>query len=300
MSFAQALRGLLGQGGRKGTVSAILPVLYGLASALTWGAADFGGGIASKKSSPYAVVVWGDLVGMTAVAVLAAALGDPLPSLRSVGFSLLSSVCGAIGIIMLYRALADGKMSIAAPISALMAAVIPIVVGILTTGWPKPFTTIGVLLAFLSIWLVARTEHEGRFRIHWADVRLPLLAGVLFGLFFIFMHEATFQSVLWPAVVLRAFSMILLAAIARSKKESLAVVRDAWGLVAFIGIFDVAGNIFFILSAQTGRSDIAALIGSLYPGATVALAWLVLKEKISASQMAGIVLALTAIVLISI
>ena len=275
-------------------------ILFGLASALTWGAADFGGGIASKKSSPYAVVFWGDLVGMTAVAVLAAARGDPLPSLRSVEFAVLSSFCGAIGIIMLYRALADGKMSVAAPVSALMAAVIPVVVGFVAVGLPKWLTMAGVGLALIAIWLVARTEREGRVRIHWADVRLPLFAGVLFGLFFIFMHEAAGESALWPAALLRISSAILLAGIAFFKKESLAVVRGHWWLIAFIGIFDVAGNVLYILAAQTGRMDIAAVLGSLYPGATVALAWMVLKEKISVSQMFGIALALTAIVMISV
>jgi len=275
-------------------------ILFGLASALTWGAADFGGGIASKKSSPYAVVFWGDLVGMTAVAVLAAARGDPLPSLRSVEFAVLSSFCGAIGIIMLYRALADGKMSVAAPVSALMAAVIPVVVGFVAVGLPKWLTMAGVGLALVSIWLVARTEREGRVRIHWADVRLPLFAGVLFGLFFIFMHEAAGESALWPAALLRISSAILLAGIAFFKKESLAVVRGHWWLIAFIGIFDVAGNVLYILAAQTGRMDIAAVLGSLYPGATVALAWMVLKEKISGSQWLGIIAALMAIVMISV
>ncbi|OGO74669.1 MAG: hypothetical protein A3K41_15090 [Chloroflexi bacterium RIFOXYD12_FULL_57_15] len=213
---------------------------------------------------------------------------------------MLSSFCGAIGIIMLYRALAGGKMSIAAPVSALMAAVIPVVVGFVAVGLPKWLTMAGVGLALVSIWLVARTEREGRVRIHWADVRLPLFAGVLFGLFFIFMHEAASESALWPAAILRIASAILLAGIAFFKKESLAVVRDHWWLIAFIGIFDVAGNVLYILSAQTGRMDIAAVLGSLYPGATVALAWMVLKEKISVSQMFGIALALTAIVMISV
>ena len=166
-------------------------ILFGIASALTWGAADFGGGIASKKTNPYAVVFWGDLIGMAAVAVIAIWLNDPIPSWRSVGFSMLSSICGATGIIMLYYALANGKMSIAAPVSALMAAVIPVAVGFVTVGIPKWLTMAGIALALISIWLVARTEHEGRVRIHWADVRLPLFAGILFGFFFIFMHKAT-------------------------------------------------------------------------------------------------------------
>jgi drug/metabolite transporter (DMT)-like permease len=274
-------------------------ILFGLASALTWGAADFGGGLASKKSSPYAVVFWGDLVGMCAAGLLAIWLHAPLPSLRSIGFIVLSSFCGAIGIIMLYRALADGKMSIAAPVSALMAAVIPVVIGFITAGLPAWLTIAGVGMGLLAIWLVARTEHEGRVRIHWADVRLPLLAGVLFGLFFVFMHEATLESVLWPAVGLRFFSAILLAILARFMRTSLAVPREQWGLIVFIGIFDMAGNVFYSLSALTGRMDIASVIGSLYPGSTVALAWLVLKEKISLSQWLGIAAALIAIVLIS-
>ncbi|HSQ39736.1 MAG TPA: DMT family transporter [Anaerolineales bacterium] len=277
-----------------------IAILFGLASALTWGAADFGGGIASKKSSPYAVVFWGDLIGMSAVAVIAVWLNDPIPSWRSVGFSFLSSLCGATGIVMFYFALANGKMSIAAPVSALMAAVIPVSVGFVTMGLPEPLTMLGVALALFSIWLVARTEREGRLRIHWVDVRLPLFAGILFGFFFIFMHEATLESLLWPAVLLRISSATLLAIVALLTRNSLSIPRGHWGLVAFIGIFDVAGNVFYVLSAQSGRLDIAAVIGSLYPGLTVALAWFFLKEKISASQLAGIALALTAIVLIAV
>jgi drug/metabolite transporter (DMT)-like permease len=275
-------------------------ILFGIASALTWGAGDFAGGIASKRSSPYAVVIWGDIVGMTVVSVLAWAVGDPLPSWGSVVYILLSSFCGATGIIILYRALAGGQMSIAAPVSALMAAVIPVFVGVVVDGWPKWLTMAGVLLALVAIFLIARTEHEGVHRIHWADVRMPLLAGVLFGLFFIFMHQASSESVLWPAVLLRISSAALLAVIALFTRSSFAIPRTQWWLVVFVGIFDIAGNIFYILSAQTGRMDIAAVIGSLYPGMTVALAWLFLKEKISTWQMVGIALALSAIVLISV
>lgn len=275
-------------------------ILFGIASALTWGAGDFAGGIASKRSSPYAVVIWGDIVGMTVVSVLAWVVGDPLPSWGSGVYIILSSFCGAIGIIILYRALAGGQMSIAAPVSALMAAVIPVFVGVIVDGWPKLLTMVGVVMALVAIWLVARTEHEGVHRIHWADVRMPLLAGVLFGLFFIFMHKASSESVLWPAVFLRVSSAILLAVIALFTRSSFAIPRNHWPLVVFIGIFDVAGNVFYILSAQTGRMDIAAVLGSLYPGATVALAWLILKEKISISQWFGIGAALAAIVMISI
>lgn len=275
-------------------------ILFGIASALTWGAGDFAGGIASKKSSPYAVVIWGDIVGMVVVSALAWAVGDPLPSWGSVIYILLSSICGAIGIVILYRALAGGQMSIAAPVSALMAAVIPVFVGVIVDGWPKWLTMIGVVMALIAIWLVARTEHEGVHRIRWADVRMPLVAGVLFGLFFIFMHKASSESVLWPAVFLRVSSAALLAVIAWFTRSSFAIERRQWWLVVFVGVFDIAGNIFYILSAQTGRMDIAAVIGSLYPGTTVALAWLILKEKISRWQAVGISLALTAIVMISV
>ena len=275
-------------------------ILYGLASALTWGAGDFGGGIASKKSSPYAVVIWGDLVGMSVVAILAITLGDPLPSLRSMGFIVLSSFCGSIGIVIFYRALAGGQMSIAAPVSALMAAVIPVFVGVIMDGWPKWLTMAGVFLALLAIGLIARTEHGGRHRIHWTDVKMPLLAGVLFGLFFIFMHEGSSESTLWPAVFLRVSSVVLLSFIALATRSTFSVFRKHWWLVVFVGVFDITGNIFYILSSQLGRMDIAAVVGSLYPGVTVALAGFLLKEKISLPQWFGIALALTAIVLISV
>jgi len=112
---------------------------------------------------------------------------------------------------------------------------------------------------------------------------MPLIAGVLFGLFFIFMHQGSGVSTLFPAVFLRITSATLLTGISLVRKESFRIIRRHWGLVAFVGVFDIAGNVFYILSSQLGRMDIAAVVGSLYPGITVALV-LLLKEIISAGR----------------
>ncbi len=276
----------------------LVAILFGLASALSWGAGDFAGGLTSKRSSPYAVVIWADGVGMVVVGLMAFLSRDSLPSQTSLFYILLSSFAGAIGLVMLYRALADGQMSIAAPVSALMAAIVPVLIGVLLHGWPGWMSMAGVMLALVAIWLVTWTEQRGSARLR-RNLPMPFLAGLLFGLFFIFMHQAADESVLWPTVLLRASSIALLWVLARFRRSSLAIPRDRWWLVALVGVCDIAGNIFYLLSARLGRMDLAAVLASLYPGVTVLLAWWILKERISFFQWVGVAAALGAIAMIS-
>jgi uncharacterized membrane protein len=127
--------------------------LYGLVAALTWGAADFTGGLVSKRVNPYAVTVWADVIALPIIALLACWFGDPFPNMSSIWYSLASGLFGGVGIVMLYTALANGKMTIVAPISALIAAIIPIILGVATDGLPSLLILAGIFLALASIWL---------------------------------------------------------------------------------------------------------------------------------------------------
>ncbi|MFN8404637.1 MAG: DMT family transporter [Anaerolineales bacterium] len=129
-------------------------------------------------------------------------------------------------------------------------------------------------------------------------MKFPILAGVGFGCYFIFLNNAVSDpdAFLWPMILSRLAGTLLLIVIVLARRER-SVPRDAWGVVSINATLDLGGNFFFILASKAGRLDIAAILSSLYPGATVILAWLILKERISRVQMLGIALAFAAIYL---
>lgn len=273
-------------------------ILFGLFSALTYGAADFTGGFASRRVNSYAVVIWSDILAMPIIAVAAWLSGDTFPSVRGVWLSLLSGVFGGVGILLLYRSFAEGRMSIAAPVSALMAGMLPVVVGMFTQGLPGVFVFAGMALALIAIWFIAR-EEGSPLHLNWVNVRLPLFAGILFGMFFVLMHDIGGESILWPIFILRFSAVAVLVFIAYLIHQPLTPPFRQWYLLLMISVFDVTGNMFFILSNRAGRLDVAAVLASLYPGVTVLLAWIFLKERISRSQWFGVLLAVAAIALIA-
>jgi drug/metabolite transporter (DMT)-like permease len=275
----------------------LLSILFALGAALTWGTADFGGGLASKRANSYGVVIGSHLISLSAFLVLALAVREPVPPVRDWSFGAVAGLAGGIGLMLLYRALAEGKMSIAAPVSAVVAAAIPVVFAGLTQGLPEILTLLGFALALAAVWLLSSGEKI--IQIQTRELGLPLTAGVVFGLFFILLHQASESVILWPIVATRIGSITGLLAYASLKRKSWIPSRGLWGLLAFIGIVDAAGTGFYALSARLGRMDVAAVVGSLYPGATVLLAWAFLKERISRLQTIGILLALSAIVMLT-
>jgi len=278
----------------------LAPVSLGLAAAIAWGAADFSGGMATKRASAYGVVIGGEAVGLAALLVLAFLTGEPLPPVEHLALAGLAGIGGGFGLILLYRALASGQMSVAAPISAVLAAAIPVLVNAAGQGLPDPLVLAGLLLALLAIGLIARGEGGDQpARLRLEHIRLPLIAGIVFGLFFVLLHQASQESLFWPIIATRLASITFLIGFASLTRQSWTPQRALWPLIALCGLLDTAGNGLYVLSGQLGRMDVAAVLSSLYPAATVALAWLVLKEHIARPQMVGIFSALVAIILIT-
>ena len=275
-----------------------LPLFLGLAAAAAWGAADFSGAIASRRASVYGVVVGSEMVGLLLLSVLAILTGEPSPPLRDWVLACLAGVGGGFGLTLLYRAMAMGQMSLAAPISAVLAAAIPVLLGSLVDGFPSFLTIGGLLLALLATWLIARSEApEAGVRSWWseANIRLPFLAGILFGLFFVLLHQASQQAILWPIVITRLASIIFLLSFTAITRQPLKVPRQLWLLVGVAGLLDTGGNALYVLAGRSGRMDVAAVLSSLYPAMTVFLAWLILKERLQRSQWIGVATAFAAI-----
>ncbi len=274
-----------------------LPIVFGLLSAILWGAGDFYGGLAVRRSNLYGVVLIAHGISLGLLLGLALAIGEPVSPLGDWLWGGAAGICGAVGLVLLYRALATGQMSVAAPLSALLAAALPVAVGFLTEGWVGGWTLAGFVLALAAVWLISGGAGVVLDR---QALVLPFLAGLSFGGFFVLIHFASGVSVVWPLVAVRIVSVLGLLAFSWLTRQQWWLASESWLPILLSSILDSAGNTFYALSAQTGRMDVAAVLGSLYPGSTVLLAYVLLKERLSYQQMSGIATALTAIVLISV
>jgi drug/metabolite transporter (DMT)-like permease len=196
----------------------------------------------------------------------------------------------------LYRALAMGRMGIAAPVSGVLSAAVPVIAGALLEGRPGVFRLTGFALASIAVWLVSSTD-DGAFRIR--DLGLPVAAGFGFGLFIVIIGHASAGGVFWPMVAARLASLCALTLVAHFQRQPLLPARHDLSLVAVAGLFDGSGSAFLVLATHAGRLDVAGVLASLYPAMTVLLAWVFLHERISRWQLAGLALALSAIVIIT-
>ncbi|MBI3244625.1 MAG: DMT family transporter [Chloroflexi bacterium] len=275
----------------------VAPTVFGLLSAAVWGAGDFCGGLATRRANVYGVVIVGDAIGGLLFVSLALAVGEKVPPLADMVWAAAAGVCGAIGLLALYRALASRRMSLASPAAAVISAALPAVFGTFVDGFPGGWQIGGFGLALLGVWLVSSNEQA---KIRLGELGLPIVAGLGFGLFFILMDRVSAAAVFWPLVSARIVAVIVLAAFALGTRQLVWPAREHWPLTAMVGIFDAGGNAFFLLATQAGRLDVASVLSSLYPASTVWLAWLILKERITRWQLVGVLAALAAIVLITV
>ncbi|MFP4515444.1 MAG: EamA family transporter [Desulfovibrionales bacterium] len=275
----------------------LLAVSYGMGAALSWGTGDFSGGIASKTSGALGVVLFSYMVGICMLLVFAIVQGSPIPDTRILGLGIAAGVTSVLGLTSLYRGLASGRMSIVAPVAAVVTAAVPVLFGMAVEGVPGNLKLAGFLAAFAAIWLLCAPDREIPLRLK--DLKLPLVAGVSFGISFIFIDRAAEVSVLWPLIVAKGTGVLILLSVFTLRRMGTRPRKKDFPLIFLAGVLDSAGGIFFALAASTGRLDIAAVLSSMYPAGTVLLAWLVLKESLSSRRMTGILAALIALVLIA-
>ncbi len=263
-------------------------MVLGLGSALAWGAGDFGGGLTSRRTAVFGVVLISQAIGMVLALGLAVIRAESIPGPMDLGWSVLAGLLGGIGITSLYRGLAIGRMGIVAPVTGVLAAVIPVGAGIVLEGVPRPLVLLGIAIAIVAVVLVSRVADEGGGR---AGLREALLAGVAIGLFGVVIAQVSDGIVFGPLTVVRATQAVLVTTL-------IVATRTAWRptvrlvpVIAVIGILDMGGNALFILAVQTGLLAVAAVLSALYPVVTVILATTLLGERVTRHHAIGIALA---------
>lgn len=282
--------------------SETLAIIYGLASAAVWGTGDFAGGMASRRTTATRVVTVAHTIGFVLFVALAILFREAIPGGRELFFGALAGLMGMGGLLALYRGLAENGMGITAPLAAVVTAVIPIFVGIVNEGLPTSIQIIGFCIGLGAVWFLASGGGESGFR--WRELLLPVVAGIGFAGFLVFIDQVSAGAVFWPLTAARAASVAALLLVLRfwrtpASDQTKSLGMQAWLLMAMAGLFDAGGNAFVTLATQTGRLDIASILSSMYPASTVLLAWLILGERLTVSQRWGAVLALVAVVLIA-
>jgi drug/metabolite transporter (DMT)-like permease len=278
-------------------------IFLSLATALVYGAADFFGGLASRRTSTVSVVICSQACGLLLLAVVLPLIGGhPVP--HDLAWGAVCGIAGAFAIGMLYRGLALGTMGVVSPLSAVLGATLPMLYGIALRGErPSWLAYAGIAAALLAVVCVSVSERAGeaaapargaRTGFLPPGVREGLLAGVGFGLYFIALAQTRTDAGMYPLLAARVTSIVLLlgGGIAFGGPAAVRVARPALVAVLVCGTLDMGANVLFVLAAHSGMLAIVAVLTSLYPAATVALAALVLRERLGRFQWIGVALAL--------
>jgi drug/metabolite transporter (DMT)-like permease len=276
-------------------------VLLALASALVYGTADFCGGLAARRATAPAVVVATQAVGLGLVLALLPWFGGPA-SAADLGWAAGAGAAGAVGLVLFYRALAEGVMSVVAPVTALCAAAVPVLAGLALGDRLGAPAAVGIVLALVAVVLVSAEEGISSLRrIRSAGLGVPLAAGVGFGLFFVLLSRTSANSGLTPLVASRGTAVVLLALVALARRTSLRIPRPALVPVLLGGTLDITANALYLLATQQpGQLAVVGVLASLYPVSTVVLAQVVLRERLVPAQAAGLGTAALAVVLITV
>jgi drug/metabolite transporter (DMT)-like permease len=272
---------------------------FGLLSAASWGGADFVGGMGSRRAPALLVVISGDFVSLLILLAICFALRLPLPGPRELIFAALAGAVGALALTVFYRALAMGPMGLTAALTGLLTALIPVLFSISQDGLPSLLTALGLATGCAAIWLITRTPSSGGAGTPPKALLMGAVAGLGFGLQLILFKVASGGGILWAMTASRvaAVAALLVFLVVLPPKGPW---RNFWLTGIAAGMLDTTGTLLYMRTALLGRLDVAAVVCSLYPAGTILLAALVLREWPTRRQMAGMALALAAVMLLSV
>ena len=269
----------------------LLGIFCALISAVIWGSGDFSGGQAARRSTLFQVLALSSLSGIAILLVCAGLWHEAFPSPQGLIYAALAGVAGSVGLAALYYALSQGYTAVVAPISAVVGAALPVGFGMLSHGLPPASRLAGFGLALLGIWLVSQSALPGGGAVSKRAFLLGCLAGAGFGGFFILIAQTDPAAVFTPLVVARSVYFCIALLLLRINRQPLPW-PTANPIALLAGVLDATGNVFYLLARQFTSLEVAAVLSSLYPAATVLLAWLLLKEKVTRTKWLGLAICL--------
>jgi drug/metabolite transporter (DMT)-like permease len=301
----------------------LVVTIFALAAALLYGSADFLGGVATRRARALSILPGSALAGLAIVLVAALASGESA-RLAGLAWGLAAGALGGVGLIIFYAGLAEGPMTIVAPTSALTATVLPVAVSVADGERASAAVYAGALICLAAIVLVSAAgspAQDGptqdsagqraaslagrlaRRGFHIRAIGYGLAAGAMFGVFFIFLRNAGQSGAFWPIVSSRLAGFLIIvvaAAITRTRPVIAAGGRRLLLATFGSGILDASANVSYVLATRAGLFGLAVVLTSLYPGVTVVLARFVLGERLRPVQVAGLLLAASGVILVTI
>ncbi|MBV8528297.1 MAG: DMT family transporter [Candidatus Dormibacteraeota bacterium] len=268
-----------------------------LAAALVYGAGDFLGGLASRRTALLTALLLSQGIGLAGIALIAALIGGDASG-TDLLLGAAAGLAGGAGVAMLYRGLATGAMSLVAPITGVVAVVVPVAYGVARGERPAALQFAGIGLAIVAVTLLSASG-AGRPRLARSTLLLALGSGVAFGTFYIAFARTSAAANLWPLLSARGASVAVLMLLALILRRPLRLGATPPAIVIGAGVCDVTANARYLIAVHGGLISIVAVIVSLYPVATVMCSVLFLGERLHTRQIAGVLTALGAVVLIT-
>jgi drug/metabolite transporter (DMT)-like permease len=278
----------------------MLAIALSLGASLAWGVSDFLGGLKSRSLPLLTVLVVSQVTALVLLAAIVLAFGGDPPGARFLGFAALAGLAETVGVAALYRGLASGVMSIVAPVAA-TAPVVPVVVGLALGEVPSPIQGAGIGLAIGGIVLTAHqpgSEAAGAKAIG-PSVGFGVLTALGFGSFYVAMDAASEGEITWALLFARLTAATVLVGVFLVSRSRLSVRPTQLPVVAGIGVLIIAADSMYATATTHGLLSVVAVLSTLYPVVTLALARLYLEERIASYQAAGIAACLSGAVAIS-
>ena len=269
-------------------------LVLALTAAVSYGAADFIGGVGSRRHSSWQLVLVGQAVG--AIAMLVAGIVAPAsPSAGDFAWAVLAGVGSATGSLFLFRGLSRGRMGLVAPVSAVGAATVPVLVGVALGERPTWLVWAGVLVALPGIWLVSRETTTGRTGGSRGALLDGVLAGAGFGVLFIALAQVTADAGLLPLAANQACGMLLTIVAATALRQPWRPALGVLGWGGASGLLGSLGTLSFMFATGATQLGVAAVLASLYPAVTVLLAAGILRERLDTWQRLGLAVCTVAV-----
>lgn len=269
-----------------------------LAAAVVFGTGDFLGGLATRRTRVLTVLVVSHAFGLAGMAVVSA-IGGGIASGADLLAGAVGGLAGGAGVAMLYRGLALGTMALVAPVTGVVAALIPVLYGAATGERPSALQYAGIALALVAVSLISRTRVAGATPLRGTVLLLALGSGAAFGVFYIALARTSPAAALWPLVAARGASVTAFTFASIATRQVPRVTRSSLRLILAVGVFDVTANALYLVAVHRGLLSIVAVLVSLYPAATVLCALAVLRERLQTWQIGGVVVALVAVAMIT-
>ena len=275
----------------------MITVIVGVVTALVYGAADFLGGVASKRIAAVRVTAIAGLVGFVVMLALLPLVGGEF-SPEAALLGALSGVTGSVAIMLLYACLAIGPMSILSPLTAVVSAIVPLTVGLVRGEQLSAIGYVAIGIALVAVVLVGFVPEKGAVRPSLRGIIMAIASGALIGAFLVIIDLTPDESGLIPLVFNRATSSVIMFAVVGllilTGRGGTAGWRAGLAVAIACGVADTAANAGLLIGLRLGELSIVSVLTALYPAGTIILAAIVLKERIALVQYVGLALAITA------